>query len=138
MGDGHRLAAAALDLVGCPFRLHGRDPATGLDCVGLVAASLERIGRMVDAPSDYRLHGGCLDRFDGWAAMYGLEPAPAATKGAPGDVLLCEPGVRQFHVLLDADALLVHAHIGLGRVVATPLPAPWAVRRRWRLQQGQI
>ncbi|MFZ5701558.1 MULTISPECIES: hypothetical protein [Pseudomonadota] len=136
MDDGHRLAAAALDLVGCPFRLHGRDPATGLDCVGLVAASLERIGRGVDAPCDYRLSGGCLDRFDGWAAMCGLDRVAQNAPGAPGDVLLCEPGVGQFHVLVDGDALLVHAHIGLGRVVAAPSPSPWPVRRRWRLQQG--
>ncbi|MAF61282.1 MAG: hypothetical protein CL680_07445 [Blastomonas sp.] len=136
MDDGHRLAPAALDLVGCPFRLHGRDPATGLDCVGLVAASLERIGRGVDAPCDYRLSGGCLDRFDGWAAMCGLDRVAQNAPGAPGDVLLCEPGVGQFHVLVDGDALLVHAHIGLGRVVAAPSPSPWPVRRRWRLQQG--
>lgn len=138
MDDGHRLAAAALDLVGSPFRLHGRDPATGVDCVGLVAASLEWIGRAVDAPCDYRLRGGCLDRFDGWAAACGLEPVPEAAPAAPGDVLLCEPGLQQFHVLVDGGALLVHAHIGLARVVAMPPPSPWPVRRRWRLQQGQI
>ncbi len=34
------LAAAALNLIGTPFRLHGRDPATGLDCVGLVAEAM--------------------------------------------------------------------------------------------------
>ena len=28
------LAEAAAALVGSRFRLHGRDPATGLDCIG--------------------------------------------------------------------------------------------------------
>ena len=43
------LAEAALGLLGVPFRLHGRDPATGLDCVGLVAEALRRAGRRPDA-----------------------------------------------------------------------------------------
>ena len=38
--SGAALAAAAESLVGTRFRLHGRDPDTGLDCVGLLAASL--------------------------------------------------------------------------------------------------
>ena len=38
------LAIAAGELVGSPFRLQGRDPAHGLDCIGLVLVSLARIG----------------------------------------------------------------------------------------------
>ena len=130
------LAEAALDLVGIPFRLHGRDPATGLDCVGVVAAAFDRIGHTVDAPADYRLRGGCPERFDCWATACGLASTGEDAEPGMGDVLLCEPGIRQFHVVVDCGALLVHAHLGLGRVVAMPAPSPWPVRRRWRLQQG--
>ena len=38
--SGAAIAAAARALVGVPFRLQGRDPALGLDCVGLVGAAL--------------------------------------------------------------------------------------------------
>ncbi|WP_033925631.1 C40 family peptidase [Sphingomonas sp. 35-24ZXX] len=135
MTDGDRLAVAALGMVGAPFRMHGRDPETGLDCVGLVAAALEGIGRSVDVPADYRLRGGSLPRFDGWARAAGLEPLGDAVPARAGDVLLCEVAPLQFHVMIDAGDRMVHAHIALGRVVASPAPAPWPVRRRWRLQQ---
>ncbi len=44
-------AEAAESLVGIRFRLFGRDPAYGLDCVGLVAAALARSGRSSGATS---------------------------------------------------------------------------------------
>ena len=39
------LALAAEALEGAPFRLHGRDPVTGLDCIGVLAQSLEAFGQ---------------------------------------------------------------------------------------------
>lgn len=136
MQAGPRLAAAARGLVGCPFRMHGRNPATGLDCVGVAAAALAQIGREAPVPRDYRLRGGSLARFDSWAFACGLEPMDVFVAAAPGDILLCEAAPQQFHVIVDGDDVLVHAHVGLGRVVAWPLPAPWPVRRRWRLLEG--
>lgn len=130
------LASAAIELVGVPFRLHGRDPATGLDCVGVAVAAMGKIGRRVDVPCDYRLRGGCLKQFDRWAEACGLDIVRDHAPGAPGDLLLCEPGLRQFHLIIDCGPQLVHAHIGLGRVVAAPSPPSWPVRRRWRLLQG--
>lgn len=135
MSDADRLALAALTLVGTPFRMHGRDPGTGLDCVGVVAVALARIGRAANVPADYRLRGGNLARFDGWASASGLKPQERGAPGLAGDVLLCEVGTQQFHVVIETDALLVHAHIGLGRVIAHPPPLPWPVQRRWRLQE---
>lgn len=128
------LAEAAQGLVGCAFRFHGRDPATGLDCVGVLSAALERIGRGVEAPMDYRLRGGCLQRFDGWASACGLREIDGVGPDRPGDILLCEPSPGQFHVMIVGVNQLVHAHVGLGRVVASPLPVPWPIRRRWQIQ----
>ncbi|PXW78144.1 hypothetical protein C7451_103252 [Blastomonas natatoria] len=128
------LAEAAHGLVGCTFRFHGRDPATGLDCVGVLAAALERVGRSVDAPIAYRLRGGCLDRFDDWASSCGLTEVEDVRPDRPGDILLCEPNSGQFHVMIIGMGLLVHAHAGLGRVVASPLPVPWPIRRRWQIR----
>lgn len=131
---GERLSAAAPALVGVPFRMHGRDPATGLDCVGVVVAALARIGRSVTPPADYPMRGGSLHRFDRWAAGCGFAPVPSQAVPASGDVLLCAPARQHFHVMIDCGDVLVHAHIGLRKVVAVPPPVTWPVLRRWRLQ----
>lgn len=130
---GDLLGEAALGLVGVPFRMHGRNPETGLDCVGVAVAALASTGRVVVPPANYRLRGGCLDTFDRWAAECGLAAVPLHQLSAPGDVLLCAPASDQYHVMIDAGQVLVHAHAGLRRVVAEPPLVTWPVVRRWRL-----
>lgn len=132
---GARMGAAALRLVGTPFRMHGRDAATGLDCVGVAVAALALVGRPVSPPSDYRMSGGSLQRFDRWAAECGLAAVPLQALPAIGDVLLCTAAPQQFHVMIDCGDVLVHAHVGLRQVVAVPMPVAWPVVRRWRLQE---
>ena len=129
---GARLAAAAERLVGTPFRLHGRDPARGLDCVGLVAVALEAVGRPVRAPAGYRMRQSRIDGLVGAAALAGLAEVTEAI--APGDVLLVRPGPAQHHLLVaGANGGFVHAHAGLGRVVLAPALPAWPVERHWRL-----
>lgn len=127
-------AAAAKSFVGTPFRFRGRDPAGGLDCVGLVAAALAAIGRQA-AP----LPGYTMRQSDYAAQIAGAAAAGfVETEGAPiaGDLLLVRPGPAQVHLLVvGARGNLIHAHAGLGRVVATPPPCPWPVERHWRLQE---
>lgn len=133
-GPGAALAVAAERLVGVPFRLHGRDPERGLDCVGLVAAALAATGRVVRAPTGYRLRPGCIDGFLEAAERSGLIDAEGPA--APGDVLLVRAGPAQPHLVVAASwGDFVHAHAGLGRVVLTPPPLGWPVERRWRLAQ---
>lgn len=43
----------ALGLKGTPFRHQGRDPASGLDCAGVVLHVAEKTGASIDAPDDY-------------------------------------------------------------------------------------
>src|SRR3546814_13891877 len=57
---GPAVAAAAAQLLGTRFRLHGRDPATGLDCVGLVACAFERAGVTLQVPRGYHLRNATL------------------------------------------------------------------------------
>lgn len=71
-GAGTALAAAAASFVGAPFRLHGRDPARGLDCVGLVAAALAATGRPARAPSGYRMRQARIDGLLDAARQSGL------------------------------------------------------------------
>lgn len=134
--SGAALAAAAERLVGTRFRLHGRDPAHGLDCVGLVAASLAEIGRPVVAPIRYRMRQHSIDGFLGAAAACGLTDAVGATE--PGDVLVVRVGPAQHHLVIAATAGgYVHAHAGLGHVALTPAARlSWPVEHRWRLAAG--
>lgn len=130
--SGADLAAAAEALVGCPFRLHGRDAARGLDCVGLVACALEAVGRPVLAPDGYSLRRQAIGGLAAAARAAGLVEIDGPL--APGDVLLVRPGPGQFHLVIAlAGGAFVHAHAGLGRVVRTPGPPAWPTERRWRL-----
>lgn len=130
--SGAALAAAAERLVGTRFELHGRDPARGLDCIGLVAVALAAIGRPAVAPVGYRLRQTEVDRFLASAARSGLADATGPVE--PGDVLLARPGPGQHHLVIAAGAGgFVHAHAGLGRIVLTPPPLQWPINRHWRL-----
>ncbi len=73
--DGLALARAAAALIGAPFRLHGRDPAKGVDCVGLVSAALAAIGRKAEAPSAYGLRNRDIGPALHFAAKAGFVDA---------------------------------------------------------------
>lgn len=126
------LAEAALGLVGTPFRLHGRDPATGLDCVGLVAEALRRAGARPVVPEGYRLRTLSVGRWLDFAAPSGLEPVDEG-----GDVLLLRVHPVQPHLAVALPGGLVHAHAGFGRVTFLPGPPPWPVERRWRFRNPE-
>ncbi len=125
-----RLDHAAQALVGTPFRLHGRDPARGLDCLGLIGAALARCGSPITLPTGYALRG---------AHQAMLPLAQAAGLGAidgqyrAGDVLLVQAGPAQAHLLILTGDGFIHAHAGLRRVVHTPGALPWTVLAGWRL-----
>jgi cell wall-associated NlpC family hydrolase len=130
--SGSELAAAAEELAGAPFRLQGRDPQTGLDCIGVLSAALSAIGRPVAFPIGYRLRASRLDGLETWAAAAGFAPASLPFKA--GDVLIVRPGACQFHLLILLPAnRFVHAHARLKRVAVAPGPVPWPIAGHWRL-----
>ncbi|MFN4134304.1 MAG: peptidoglycan endopeptidase [Novosphingobium sp.] len=122
------LADAALELVGLPFRLHGREPASGLDCVGVVAEALRRTGRAVSVPEGYSMRTASVARFLGCAEQSGLKPVDS-----DGDVILCMASPIQPHLLVAVRDGYVHAHASLGRVTFMPPPLDWPVIAQWRL-----
>jgi cell wall-associated NlpC family hydrolase len=130
--SGRRLAfaRAAEDFVGTPFRFRGRDPATGLVCVGLVAKALEAAGLPVPPIPAYAMRQRDFSAQLAAAAL----PFEAADGGPePGDLLLLKPGPAQLHLaVVGTNGALIHAHAGLGKVVATPLPCPWPIERHLR------
>lgn len=132
MTEGERLASAAARFIGVRFRLHGRTPEQGLDCIGLLAASLGAIGKPCAAPKGYGLRNTHIDQWLGLAARSGLvrTDGPILT----GDVILMRPGPNQHHILIAENAAhFIHAHAGLRRVVRQPFPAFDTVSAQWRV-----
>jgi murein DD-endopeptidase / murein LD-carboxypeptidase len=120
-------------LIGTPFRLHGRDPETGLDCVGFVACVFDRIA---DAPTGYAMRNA---RQDHWCTLLDRLCArrPDDAYDA-GDILLISSGPAQFHLGLWTGNSLIHAHAGLRRVVETPGPIAAPIIGVWRHLQRNI
>jgi cell wall-associated NlpC family hydrolase len=130
--SGADLALAATSLVGAPFRLHGRDPASGLDCVGVLAAALARCGRVEDLPNGYALRNRVLPELA--ASVSGSGFVAVTGEVAAGDVLLVQSGPAQFHLLVaSGGGSFIHAHAGLKRVVCSNCPPDWPVVAHWRL-----
>jgi cell wall-associated NlpC family hydrolase len=129
------LAAAAESFAGTPFRFRGRDPRTGLDCVGLVVAALAKLGEPAAPLPAYSLRQSSFSRLFGHEAKAGFDEADGTP--ASGDLLLVRPGPAQVHLgLVGTTGGFVHAHAGLGRVVVTPSPPPWPIERHWRLRNS--
>lgn len=119
------MAARARWLVGVRFRAQGRDPAFGLDCVGVVAAAL---GREVGA--DHAMRSGDVARVVREAARLGLVRAEGERAG---DVLLFESGPGQLHLGVRSEGGVIHADAGARRVVERPGEPPWPVLAVWRV-----
>jgi murein DD-endopeptidase / murein LD-carboxypeptidase len=129
-----RIVAAARDLVGVRFRLHGRSTERGVDCVGLAAIVLARAGHRGTAPRGYGLRSGDEALACVWLCEAGLSAVP---EGRAGDLALVRPGPLQLHLMILVPGGHVHAHAGLGRVVETPGPSPWPVIGHWRVRQEE-
>ncbi|TKD51651.1 peptidoglycan endopeptidase [Sphingomonas baiyangensis] len=119
--SGAAIAAAARGLVGASFRLHGRDPATGLDCVGVVLAALDGAGCGVADVNGYRLRTADADHAAGVIAGAGLARVDAPQVG---DVALMRAGGVQLHLGIVTESGLVHADAHLRRVVERPGTPP--------------
>lgn len=130
--DAAAFAKAARALIGTPFRLRGRSPPHGIDCVGLVYCALSAIGRRPPALPHYSLRNTDFDCFFPLLEKAGfIQSCPSSEVG---DLLLFRPSPAQYHLaILDVRDRIIHAHAGLGRVVSTPLSANETLIARWRL-----
>ncbi len=146
------VVAAARLAIGVRFRLHGRDPAYGLDCVGLAALAIRAGAISTGAnregairagggqpmiPTGYALRSGDSDAAGAMIEAAGLIRADHCRLGPqPGDLLLCRAGPGQLHLVIDSGAQgggFIHADAQLRRVVERPGPPPWPIIGRWRL-----
>lgn len=120
------VVARARALIGTRFRLHGRVPETGLDCVGLITCACPAITR---PPEGYSLRGGTAA---GFAAMFIANGMKRREGGArPGDILLLQPSTAQFHLGVWSGESLIHADGVLRRVVETPGALAWPLVSGW-------
>ncbi|MBP6031620.1 MAG: peptidoglycan endopeptidase [Sphingobium sp.] len=128
MKRAERMVFAARAMIGAPFRLHGRNPPTGLDCIGLALRVLEQAGHkrlgggMI--PAAYSVRGGTAEQFGKTMRAAGLR---AVRRAKAGDLVLAQAGVAQFHLMIRTDAGHVHADASLGKVAEMPGASPWPV-----------
>lgn len=127
---GIDIAARACALVGVRFRPQGRDPEQGLDCVGTAALAA---GIPIDrVPRDYALRGQTLVEIEHRLCDLGCRPVTGHVLEL-GDVVVCETGPAQFHMVIITPFGFVHADAALRRVVQRPYPIPWTLVGAWRL-----
>ena len=85
MKRAERMVFAARAMIGAPFRLHGRNPPTGLDCIGLALRVLEQAGHkrlgggMI--PAAYSVRGGTAEQFGTTMRAAGLRAVRRAKAG---------------------------------------------------------
>jgi murein DD-endopeptidase / murein LD-carboxypeptidase len=124
-GEAEAIVARARACIGARFRPQGRDPAHGLDCVGLVAVALNEPA----VPKDYALRCSDAKRLG-----EGLRAAGLVRVAEPGmgDVLLLRIDSTQLHLAIRTPDGIVHADAGLRKIVERPgLPA-WPLLSAWR------
>jgi lipoprotein Spr len=116
-------AARARALVGTRFRPQGRQPETGLDCVGLVLSTFGISGDVVRR--DYRLRGDY--RRELLAELSGRFRRIPASRAQAGDVLVLKVAADQLHLAVMTMSGFVHADARRGRAVESPGPPAWPI-----------
>ncbi len=123
---GEKIVEAARSCVGAPFRLQGRDPATGLDCIGLVLFAARAVGFADNTDADYRLTENPARLDD---ALLAAQLIPLGfTEIMAGDVLRFTAGGTPLHLGIATGAGVIHADIRFRRVVEHDLDETWSLR----------
>ena len=122
---------AARRYLGVPFLHQGRDPAVGIDCIGLGVLALRDCGITVEDHTDYGRdpHDGLLEARV--TAALGA-PIPQDTM-QPGDLVAIDYVGATRHLAIVGDYLygglsLIHTDSMVGRVVEHRLDAKWERR----------
>ena len=136
MTRGEEAVMRARALLGTRFVAQGRDPATGLDCVGLVVIAYRLDPTAVR--DDYRLSGPHRDTILAFSNARFRRVSRRQMR--PGDLLLLQPGAAQWHLGVWTGGGLIHADATNRRIVERPGVPDWPVaavlRPRVRFAQG--
>jgi cell wall-associated NlpC family hydrolase len=123
------IVARARALVGVRFRLQGRDPEHGLDCIGVMMMATRIPAARVRR--NYGLHACDPDEMHGQFEEAGfIRIAPAAA--GQGDMLVVRPGPTGLHVVILTGSGYLHADARLRKVVEVPGEVPWPILSAWR------
>lgn len=127
------LESTARQFLGTPFLHQGRDPAVGIDCIGLIVCCFRVLGWPHER-HDNPTYGkqpcrGMLQQH--LQAAFG-DPLPAH-QAQPGDILAMRWHREPNHVAIvglheQGGLSIIHTSANLGRVVEHGLRGPW-VRR---------
>ena len=129
IGSPKLVVARARSAVDSPFRPQGRDPHTGLDCVGLALWAFDIPPTAIRR--NYRLSGEHLEEFEHELAQ---RFSRADLESRPADLWLCQVSQRQAHLSICCGQSFVHADARLRRVVETPGRPPWPVIAAFRIK----
>lgn len=123
--DPAPIVERARALIGTKFRLHGRVPLHGLDCVGLIA---EVFGWQARTPSGYSLRGDCAEMCTRL-----LDDLAMRRHGEvrAGDIMLLRAGPMQLHLGIWSGSGLIHADTSARRVVEMPGAVRWPTVAAW-------
>ena len=135
---GLRIAEEAGRLVGTRYRLWGRNRDTGLDCVGLVLLALRQAGIALSDIPPYQLRNRSIVRQVESVRADRLLHLDGSAPICTGDVVLCQCGPAQHHLLIAAgQGGFIHAHAGLRRVVSQPGSVPWPITSIFRIREKE-
>ncbi len=118
----------ARTLVGVKFRPQGRDPETGLDCIGVVLWVFGIAPELVRR--DYRMRGAHRAEIQ-IAIRRWFRPIEPHQLG-PADVALFSIRETQSHLAISCGPTLIHADASLRKVVEIPAPAQWPLTAAFR------
>lgn len=122
------ILVAARSCLGAPFRHQGRDPATGIDCAGLIVVVARSLGVPVADVSGYGVTPMCGQLEAALDAQSHLSRLPERLLMRPGDVLLIRFAGEPQHLAVLGDGTLIHCYETSGKCVEHDFPESW--RRR--------
>ncbi|PCJ44599.1 MAG: hypothetical protein COA81_01465 [Alphaproteobacteria bacterium] len=121
-----KIFLAARACVGSPFRHQGRDPASGLDCVGLIVYVAKTLNPGAFDFKRYKKIPGreAISRYAGMAGF----AAKSIAQMMAGDVVILRFGRYLEHAAILSDRGIIHACEKYGRVVEHGLDPEWRSR----------
>ena len=122
------IVAAARACVGTRFRVQGRMPGVGLDCIGVALVAAAVVGVRCVTPR-YAIGGDGEAALDVALSALGCV---AVDHPEPGDLLVVAPAPHRRHLGIVTKVGLIHAHAGLRRVVEAPGNPDWTRVGAWR------
>ena len=134
MSASAKFVAAVEALIGTPFLHQGREPAIGLDCVGVPMAAAEAVGHRLLVPEGgYSLHPQ-EDKLTAGLWVVAKPVGGGIEEAKPGDILQITAGRQACHCGVYVGAnVMVHAN-RRAKKVCRSVVEPGKVKGVWRLR----